>query len=292
MNISGILYIIFSSIAFSLVGIFSKPLLEENNSLSAILLIRFLLTLLILLPFVSLKELFSRQALREILSGGLFYFLTTVLYISSIPYIGVGLATVFCFIFPIYIFIFGIIKKEIQLTISNIFILLVSFLGMLLMSYEKIQNTLALKGILLALGCGFIYALYIYSNKSESTVNKLDILYYQLIGSGIYSIFLTVFDPPYLVLNLNFIINIIALSVIGTILSLFFLIKAVEKIGPFNASILALTEPIFAVLFSYLFINEKISVLQITGLFLIITSCFFTIYLPMRKTEKREINQN
>ncbi len=291
MNISGVLYIIFSSIAFSLVGIFCKPLLEENNSLSAILIVRFLLTLIILLPFVSLKGLFSRQAFREVVSGGLFYFLTTVLYISSIPYIVGGLATVFWFIFPIYIFLFGIVKKEIQLNTSNICILILSFFGIFLMSYEKIQNTLAIKGILLALGCGFIYALYIYSNKNCQTYNKLNILYYQLIGSSIYSGLLILLDPPILTLNLNFIINILALSIIGTILSLFFLIKSVEKIGPFNASILALTEPIFAVLFSYFFINEKISLLQFTGLFLILISCFFTIYLPMRKIKKSEVTQ-
>ncbi|WGL60467.1 DMT family transporter [Pigmentibacter sp. JX0631] len=283
MNIFGVFYIILSSIAFSLVGIFVKPLLAENNSLSVILMTRSLLTLIILIPFIHFQQLLKRENLREVFFGGLFYFLTTVFYISAVPYIGVGLSTILAFIFPIYIFIFSIIRKEIQFSYTNLAIIVVSFLGLVLLSSNKLQTLDSFIGFSYALSCGILYAVYIYFNKKSNSSNKLNVLSLQLMGASLYSFILTFFDPPKLNFTTNFIINIILLSFIGTFICLFFLIKSIEKIGPFNTSILSLTEPIFAVIFSYIFIQEKINLAQFIGLSLIILSCFLAIYLPMKK---------
>ncbi|MGY3805177.1 DMT family transporter [Pigmentibacter ruber] len=293
MNILGVFYIILSSMAFSVVGIFVKPLLADNNSLSMILICRFLLTLIILIPFINYQHMLKRQNLYEVFFGGLFYFLTTVFYISAVPYIGVGLSTILAFIFPIYIFIFSIIRREIKFSYSNLSIIILSLIGLILLSSNKIYTFDSMIGFLYALSCGVLYATYIYFNKKNSATSKLNVLYFQLIGASFYSFLLTFFNTPKLNFNLNFIINISLLSFIGTFICLFFLIKSIEKIGPFNTSILSLSEPIFAVIFSYIFIQEKINFSQFCGLSLIVFSCFLAIYLPMKKQKmesQKEIN--
>ena len=78
----------------------------------------------------------------------------------------------------------------------------------------------------------------------------------------------------------------VGISIIGTLSAIYFLIKGMEKIGAFKSSIISLTEPVFAVIISVLFLNENITKIQLYGLILIIFSCIFSSSIKNNLSQK------
>jgi drug/metabolite transporter (DMT)-like permease len=184
---------------------------------------------------------------------------------------------VLAYIFPVYIFIYSIITGEIKLNLKSLLLILSSLTGVILISFHKFGKIDNLIGIFFAILSGLIYAVYIIINKDKKqNKNQIDIVFYQLIGASFLSIPYLFISEKNFNLNYNFIFNMLGISIIGTLSAIYFLIKGMEKIGAFKSSIISLTEPVFAVMISVLFLNEKITILQLYGLILIIISCIFS----------------
>ncbi len=287
MNHFGYFYIVISSLSFAFIGIFSKNLYEANTSLSVILITRFIISIFVLIPFIKFSKRNFILYKKDIIMGGGLYFITTFTYLSSLQYIGVGLAAVLAYIFPVYIFIYSIITGEIKLNLKSLLLILSSLTGVILISFHKFGKIDNLIGIFFAILSGLIYAVYIIINKDKKqNKNQIDIVFYQLIGASFLSIPYLFISEKNFNLNYNFIFNMLGISIIGTLSAIYFLIKGMEKIGAFKSSIISLTEPVFAVMISVLFLNEKITILQLYGLILIIISCIFSSSIKNNLSQK------
>ena len=252
-----------------------------------VVLTRFLISIFLIIPFIRISKNNLTLHKKDIIFGGTTYFLTTILFMSSIDYIGAGLSVILAYIFPIYIFIYSIIIGELDFNFKTVTLILISILGLILLSFDKLGSSNNLFGIFLAILSGIVYAFYIILNKkSDPKKNQIDSIFYQLIGASVLAFAILPVCEIKVNLNPTFILNIFGLAIIGTLSAIYFLIKGMEKIGAFKASIVSLTEPIFAIIISISILNETITMIQIYGLILVLMSCFFSTTIKNNLTQK------
>ncbi len=97
------------------------------------------------------------------------------------------------------------------------------------------------------------------------------IVFFQIFTVGILSIFLLPFNYSFIPAYFS-IFSILFLGIVATGLAILIQNIAQKKLTSGEASIFLTSEPIFAVIFSYIFLGETLSLISFTGAFLIIVS--------------------
>ena len=270
-NYKGIIYAILSSIAFGIMPIFAKIAYKNGSNPTSSLLFRFLISGLILLLYLNFKKVSIKISVKQFLLlffiGMFGYTITTITLFVSYNYLDSGLATALHYIYPALVCIFSFILYKENITKEKIFSLVLSIIGVYsLIAFES--KTLNILGIFLALFSGLGYAINVISLsfKSIKSLDNRVVTMYICFGA-----------------SLGMIISYLGLSIISTIASMLFLLKAIKLIGSTSASILATFEAVVSIIMGIIFLNEKLTFALILGTSLIIIS---TTILAREKSPK------
>lgn len=214
--------------------------------------------------------------------------ISTYLYYLSVKYIPASVAIVLLMQFIwISILIEWIVFRK-KPIFSELIITAVILFGTLLASGLTAQKgvTLPLKGIGLVLSASLIYAIYIVSNSRISkNVNWQNKGAWIMTGSAL-SIFIFNFQP--IIFDNHFGFDLLKwglfLAVFGTILPPVLLAVGIPKVGATTSSLLMTIELPMAVLSAYLLLKENLTLIQITGIIIMITAIVAMNYLVKKKT--------
>ena len=131
------------------------------------------------------------------------------------------------------------------------------------------------------------YAAYILISKNQ--VRKVDPLITTFVLCGISALyfFVLMLKDKGLSFPLNFshVLIIFLLGFVATALPIFLMLKGLESINPDQAAILSVFEPVITVLLGALFLNEKISLLQGVGVFVVLTGAVISSFAQRNKNE-------
>ena len=267
---------------FGLFALFETGLQSLGFNTFNILATRYVGTSLILICiaiFSKNKTIFKinkKQLLYLSFVSIVFYGGTSFILFISFSYIPSGIAQTLHFLYPAVVFVLCIITKQEELNKRNLLGLVLSSIGLLVISNINSNAKLNTLGIILAIISAFTFAFYMLSVRSKllKDLSSLTYVLYLNLSAGIFYFIVSLILPPVLTSNeiLPIFINSFGIVVFTTFLASFTLTWGIKKVGSSSAAILCCLEPITATVVGFICLNETLSVNFIFGSILILTS--------------------
>lgn len=276
---------IITGVTYGLNPLFAKPLLSMGVSVDTMLACRYLIAVFILgvwLVFRKESLKVNKAQMWRLCILGFLFAMSSMLLFLSYNYIPAGLATTIVFLYPVIVALIMVLLKVYptwQVWLS----ILMTFVGVVILSRPSGNMTLNITGLSLAAGSAIAYALYlIVVNRSRRlrTVTSLVLTFYALlIGSVVFLIhsaisggeFMAGLDGWYCWMNL------ICLAVFPTLVSLLTLAMATRIIGPTRTSVLGVFEPVTAIAVGTVFFGESLTLNIIIGVIITLVAVTFMV---------------
>lgn len=276
---------IITGVTYGLNPLFAKPLLSMGVSVDTMLACRYLIAVFILgvwLVFRKESLKVNKAQMWRLCILGFLFAMSSMLLFLSYNYIPAGLATTIVFLYPVIVALIMVLLKVYptwQVWLS----ILMTFVGVVILSRPSGNMTLNITGLSLAAGSAIAYALYlIVVNRSRRlrTVTSLVLTFYALlIGSVVFLIhsaisggeFMAGLDGWYCWMNL------ICLAVFPTLVSLLTLAMATRIIGPTRTSVLGVFEPVTAIAVGTVFFGESLTLNIIIGVLITLVAVTFMV---------------
>lgn len=264
---------ILSACGFGTMPLFALYAYRSGINVSTLLLIRFAVATLLLLgyTFTSRRRradarLRPAELFHLFLLGGICYTLQSTFYFTAIRHIAPSLAALLLYIYPILVVLADCLierQKAAPLTIASVGI---SFAGVMLIlgtAYGQINST----GIILALGAAVVYSVYIIlGHRVIKEVAPFTATTFITAFAGV-----GVFATSFFTETLSFSFRaaawgpIAGLALFSTVVAILAFFRGLELLGPAQASILSMSEPLFTVLGAMLLFQERLTAAQIVG---------------------------
>ena len=212
----------------------------------------------------------KRSLLYLTLSGISMGFSWMFLY-EAYHQIGVSIATLLYYTGPIFIMLLSPYIFNEKLTLQKVACFMTVLLGILLINYQAAQESHTTWGLLCSLLSAVTYASMVIFNKKSAPISGIENSTIQLITA-----FFTVFAFVLYTGGLNFVLapsDILPLALLGLVntgFGCYLYFSSISGIPVQMVSILGYTEPLSALIFSYIFLNEQLAPIQIAGAVLII----------------------
>lgn len=279
MKLKGYFFAIVSAIFFGTSGIFVKNGYSDNFTPTDLLMLQYIIAGIILLFICIIKYKnklkISKEMLRKLIIQGAFAnTLMTVFFYSSFKYLDVSIATMLLYTYPAMVAAFSFIFLKEKITKVKAAAILGTFIGCIMVlniSSNNLKN-ISLTGISFGILSAVFYTfMNIYAKKIVNDIHPVVITFYTTLFSLIVLIifnFNFIGKLPY-ISNAS-ILNAGLLAFFCEIIPLSLLYAAIKYIGPVSTSIIGTLELPSAALLSYIFLSEKLSILQIIGIMVVI----------------------
>ena len=276
---------IITGITYGLNPLFGIPLMNDGASIDSILFFRYGFSVVLLAAFLIL----SRQSFKVtpkqlgiLLILGLLYTSSSICLFESYKYIASGLATTLIFLYPVFVALIMVVLR-VYPTWQVWLAILATFVGVLILAQSDDTQTIDTIGVLLALGSGLSYAIFIVIVNSSRIIRPISstmLTFYSLsVGMVIFYIN-TLLSPNDLTTGINGSsawLCLVGLAILPTIISTATLALSTRKIGATKASVLGVFEPITAIMVGTIAFNEPITTNIIVGISIAIAAIIFMI---------------
>lgn len=266
---------ILSGAFYGTLGLFGVYLLQEGLGISDFLFWRFLISVVVLLPFLTSKQhwrdIFSKPGLIIIGISSIFYASSTSFYFYAIEYMGSGLAMVLFYCYPIFVVLLDWLHGKNHP--SNVVLkgLAIVLIGMLFLS-DPHQWNLSAQGIGWGILCAFGFAVYFYT--SQRAVKGLSITsgtFCICIGNFLIFGLLVLHNGTLYIPTTAWVMgNMAGIAIFATVLPIYLVYVALRTIDGTKASILSVFEPIVTIVLGIIFLHEKIALPQYIGVVIIL----------------------
>lgn len=263
---SGYGEIIVAAVLWSLAGILAKQI--HGMSAQSIIFYRVVFALVLFFIFIvitgNLKIIELKEKKKYLLLFGILQVGTMLTFFISLIKGSVSIAVLLLYTAPVYITLLSPWLLKEKSTKKGMIALVLSISGIvLIVNPQKLDFTYYSAGILAGIASGIIYAFQIMTSKYISSAYSG---YSQAFWSFLVAVLILLpfgTAPVGVVLdNLDY---LILLSIFPTILAVSLYFNGLKKVKAHSASILALIEPLSAVILAVLILNENISTLEMIG---------------------------
>lgn len=279
----GYVYAIISAIFFGTAGIFVKLAYKTGIDSISLLIIQYIIAVFIMFTiaflkdrkklYVSKKELFNMAVL-----GAVGNTLMTVFYYKAFEHLQVAMVTMLLFTYPIMVFIYSAIFENEKVQFKKILAIMLAFLGCVFtLNTFSGGVKYSIRGLVFGILSAVFYAfMNLYTEKKLEEADALSINAYATLFSLITLFFIK--RPEFLFegyIKFESFIYIIILAVLCEIIPLTLLYTAIQDIGALKVSVIGNLEIPTAMIVSFMFLRESISMMQILGAVLIV----YAVYL-------------
>lgn len=278
----GYIYSILSAILFGSAGLVIKFAYVEGIDSISLLTLQYIIAVVLMFAVLCIT---NREALKTSKSA-LLHLATlgvigntfmTIFYYLAFKYLPVAMVAILLYTYPIMVFIYSFIFEKKKVDLKKFITLIMAFIGCILaLGLIGGKSTYSKVGIIYGILSALFYAfMNIYSEKKLSNIDSLTINFYSTLFS---LISLIIYKFPVFLFNGNVSTSLVGyttiLAVICEILPLTLLYAAIKRIGSLKVSIIGNLEIPTAMILSYIFLHEPITVLQLIGALLV----FYAIY--------------
>ncbi|MGJ0362510.1 DMT family transporter [Aliarcobacter cryaerophilus] len=275
LQTKGVILAIISAICYGMNPLGALFLYEEGLNVNSVIFYRFIFASILLAIFMLIKKDSFYLKFKEIILLallGLLFGISAISLFNSFLYMDAGLASTVLFIYPIFVAIIMALFFKEKNSIITILSIVFAFLGVVLL-YESDGANVSNFGIFLVIVSSLCYAIYIVIINQYLKMSALKVTFYSMLFCTITILIHSFFDSSLNIMplvNFNIWFYTIFLALVPTIISLLFLIKAIQLIGSTSASILGALEPLTAVLIGVYVFNEKITFWLVIGIVFIL----------------------
>lgn len=272
----GHFYVVISAFGFSLVPLLAKFSLDSGMNTETMLTYRFIIAGAFFTIYSLCKnvKLYTdiKTSLKLLLMGFL-YALECTCFFSAFKYITPSLGELLFQVNPIMVALGAFFVFKERITKNVIIALVLTGLGCILLFWEPSAHVTML-GISIILLAALLYASYIIIGKEMlKNIESIVVTTYVTVGCGVFLLLYSLLNRKMMYIdNIEIISVIIVLGLFSTIISILSFAMGLKLLGATKASIISSLEPVFTVVLAYLFMNEKLSLIQTFGGFLIIMS--------------------
>lgn len=263
---------------------FAVPLYADGMNPNSVLLFRYLLGLPILAALMSWRGVGFRLSRSEVgitaLLGFLMAFSSLGLF-ESYRYMNSGVASTLLFVYPIMVAVMMVFIYHERLQPSVVLCLAIMAVGLWFLMKPAGGVSISLVGFLLVMLSSVTYALYIVFVNTSAVARAIPttkLLFYVLAWGALLFLALvpagmelTLPSKPSEWLNLG------ALAIIPTVISLACTTKAIQLIGSTPTAILGALEPVSAVILSIVVLGQSITSHELIGGLLIVVAATLVV---------------
>lgn len=291
----GYFYAALAAASYGTNPIFAKPLYADGMNPDSVLLFRYVFGFLLLALMMcyngwrrgDIKGAFrvSRHTLPQLVLMGILMALSSLTLFVSYNYMPVGIASTLLFIYPILVAVIMTLCFHERMSWLVVVCLLLATTGIALLcksdeptaTVEVVPEASVVSpfmvGLLLVMLSSLSYAIYLVGlNKTRlRTVASMPVTLYVIffgmflfVGRLLISSPFTIPEHPIMWLNL------VALGLLPTVVSLIFTAKAIQNIGSTQTALFGALEPVTAVVLGILLLGETISFREFIGMVLIL----------------------
>ena len=275
LQTKGVILAIISAICYGMNPLGALFLYEEGLNVNSVIFYRFIFASILLTIFMLIKKDSFYLKFKEIILLallGLLFGISAISLFNSFLYMDAGLASTVLFIYPIFVAIIMALFFKEKNSIITILSIIFAFLGVVLL-YESDGANVSNFGIFLVIVSSLCYAIYIVIINQYLKISALKVTFYSMLFCTITILIHSFFDSSLNIMpliNFNMWFYTLFLALVPTIISLLFLIKAIQIVGSTSASILGALEPLTAVLIGVYVFNEKITFWLVIGIVFIL----------------------
>ncbi len=264
--------------SYGLNPLFTLPLYRAGMGTDSVLFYRYLLAVVLMGGLMRLHRQSFRVRRSELLPlavmGLLFSFSSLTLF-ASYNYMDAGIASTILFLYPVFVAVIMAVKFHEKVTPTTVVSIALSFAGILLLYKTSGGQTLNLTGVMLVFLSALCYAVYIVGvNRSalrEMPTEKLT-FYALLFGFVVYVVRLRGGVDLQMVPSPALWVNVAALVLFPTIISLETLAGAIRRVGSTPTAILGALEPVTALFFGVLVFGEQLTPRIVAGVALVLVA--------------------
>lgn len=303
-NYSGYVFAALAAASYGTNPVFAKPLYADGMNPDSVLLFRYAfgIALLGLLMIwngwrrhnLSTAFRVSRHSLPQLVILGILMALSSLTLFLSYNYMPVGIASTLLFTYPILVaVIMTLVYHEPMSWLVVICLLLAtSGVGMLCEQGETPLDASNLSnspwgvspfmiGALLVLLSSLSYAIYLVGlNKTRvRTIASMPVTFYVLCFGFLLFVWRICFGGAFTLPQHGVMwLNLIALGLLPTVVSLLLTAWAIQRIGSTSTALFGALEPVTAVALGIIFLGESINLREFLGMVLIFVSVTLVVY--------------
>lgn len=205
-----------------------------------------------------------------------------LLLFDAYRYTYVSTATLIYYTQPIFLIILSCLFLREELTKRKVIGMLLAIIGMLLVNGVQVGGSDPKHGFILSISSAIIYAFVVFLNKACKSLKKVDGLVLtdvQLFGAALVMGFYTFtngYNGELTHLDKQSIIVLLILGIVHSALAYYLYFTSMKHIDSQSVAVLGYIDPVSAVLFSFFFLNEKLSILQWIGAALVLGGALYS----------------
>ena len=280
-SLKGTLLTVVAGIAWGLSGTSGQYLMVHGISALLLTNLRLLIAggILMLLAYATAKDrilafLTDRKSLLSLLLFALIgLFLNQFAYLTAIQETNAGTATVLQYVCPVGILIYSCIKDKVAPTLAEIISIILAIGGTFLIATHGQLDQLSItpSGLFWGLFSALTYALYIILpialiKKWGSSL----VIGVGMVIAGLVALPFTGVIQTTIPTSPDFLLAFAGIILIGTVFAYTAFLKGTSLIGPVKSSLLASIEPISAVFFAFLIMDEQFYPIDFLGMAMIL----------------------
>lgn len=267
-----------SMLIFGSVGLFVRKI--PMPSLHIAFLRSLLGTAVMVLIYVLMKKKIDKKAMGDnwinLICAGTFLGLNWILLFEAYKRTTIASATLAYYMAPVIFLILSHGLMKIRLTGIRLITIFLSFMGLMILQMDDgaLLGNIYSTGVAFGIAAAFFYALVIIFNRRMKNVNGLDrtlmelflsllVLGVYMTGTGEFSRFSIPSDAM---------VYVLILGILHTGLAYFLYFSTVDKLDAQHVALFSYMDPLSAIIFSSLFLGEKVYVNMILGALLILGS--------------------
>lgn len=293
LSSQGLILGLTAAVCYGFIPLFTKELQHPSEGLAlssaTILFYRFGIASIVIAGIMLFHRISFRITFPEFLRLTLLAFLSdgaALFLIAGYSYMPSGVATTLHFMYPVFTALTMMLFFHEPRRISTVLAITMAVAGLFVLSWTG-QGEVALLGVVLEIISALCFALYLIrvnrSKISNMPPTKLT-FYVMLLGALIFAATI-IYERSEIEMATHFAVlpstrgwlNLIALSLVCTVITNLALVHAIKMIGPTITAVLGVLEPVTAILLGIIFMGESLTPPIVLGITLIIPAVLIIV---------------
>lgn len=299
-NYTGYVFAALAAASYGTNPVFAKPLYADGMNPDSVLLFRYafgiaLLGLVMIYNGMRRHDIraafqVNRHSLPQLVLLGIMMALSSLTLFVSYDYMPVGIASTLLFTYPILVAVIMtlVFHERMSWLVVACLLLACTGIGLLCKTGGTIDDAQLttynggntpfspfMIGVLLVLLSSLSYAIYLVGlNKTRArTIASMPVTFYVLCFGLLLFVWRVAFSTPFTLPQHPVMwLNLLALGLLPTVVSLVLTALAIQRIGSTQTALFGALEPVTAVVLGIIFLGESINLRELIGMVLIFVS--------------------
>ena len=285
LSSQGLILGLTAAVCYGFIPLFTKELQHPSEGLAlssaTILFYRFGIASIVIAGIMLFQRISFRITFPEFLRLTLLAFLSdgaALFLIAGYSYMPSGVATTLHFMYPVFTALTMMLFFHEPRRMSTVLAITMAVAGLFVLSWTG-QGEVALLGVVLEIISALCFALYLIRvNRSKiSNMPPTKLTFYVMILGVLIFAATIIYERSEIEMATHFAVlpstrgwlNLIALSLVCTVITNLALVHAIKMIGPTITAVLGVLEPVTAILLGIIFMGELLTSPIVLGIMLI-----------------------